>query len=309
MATELRAKIDAKLHENRPSISTSSRKTYTSLLSSLAKILDITKLSEFESRHEDIMDTLSRRPAVSRATILAALFVLTQRDDLYRDQMIQDAEQNKKASTDQRKTPKQEAVEALITKEEFDAVVVDLRNQLTQMLKGKAMLNYRVANAALFLMLMTCMPPRRSLDYCICKIKDYDASVDNYYDAKKKLFVMNQYKTKKHLGVQTVDMKPYKTEADLLTKWVKLNPTEWLLPTNKGTHLTPSGLNKLLQQFLPQGASTNYIRHQFARKLYGQIDLNALQQTATAMGHSMMTGISTYNNFKPASAAMGDEDD
>jgi len=48
------------------------------------------------------------------------------------------------------------------------------------------------------------LPPRRSLDYGLMKIKDYDIKTDNYYKNGK--FYFNKYKTAERYGTQSIDV-------------------------------------------------------------------------------------------------------
>jgi len=69
------------------------------------------------------------------------------------------------------------------------------------------------------------IPPRRNLDYCCFKLKNINNDNDNYID--KNQFVFNTYKTAKFYKQQRVDIpKDLKT---ILTKWIKINPTDYLL--------------------------------------------------------------------------------
>ena len=51
---------------------------------------------------------------------------------------------------------------------------------------------------------LTSLPPRRSLDYALMKIRNYDKTKDNYYNAGKLYF--KKYKTSNKYGLQVLSV-------------------------------------------------------------------------------------------------------
>jgi hypothetical protein len=88
------------------------------------------------------------------------------------------------------------------------------------------------------------IPPRRSKDFVDFKIKNIEKEKDNYMDKNKLVF--NSYKTAKTYGQQVVDIP--KELKSILTKWIKLNPTEHLLFDVNMNKLSSVKLNQRLNK-------------------------------------------------------------
>ena len=84
-----RDEIAGKLKEQRPNLSTSSLKTYVSILYNLKKKLDGEDNLKFFDEDEQILDFLKDKEPQTRKTSLSALFVLTGKSS-YNDLMLQD---------------------------------------------------------------------------------------------------------------------------------------------------------------------------------------------------------------------------
>ena len=109
------------------------------------------------------------------------------------------------------------------------------------------------------------IPPRRSLDYCCFKIKNIDLEKDNYLD--KNQFVFNTYKTAKFYKQQRVDIpKDLKT---IVTKWIKVNPTDYLLFDTNKNPLTSVKLNQRMNKIFGKKVGVNQMRHTYLTDKYG----------------------------------------
>jgi hypothetical protein len=129
--------------------------------------------------------------------------------------------------------------------------------------------------------------PRRSLDYVEFKIKPatIDKTKDNYLDKNKMVF--NTYKTAKTYGQQIVEV-PTALKS-ILTKWIKRNPTEYLLFDTNGNKLSSVKLNQRLNKiFGGKNIAVNALRHSYLTDKYKDVSVatKQLAKDMNAMGSS-----------------------
>ncbi len=132
--------------------------------------------------------------------------------------------------------------------------------------------------------------PRRSLDYALLKIKNYDAKTDNYYKNTKQggKFYFNVYKTAKFYGTQTVDV-PADINA-ILKRWTKKNPTDYMLYSSNKQPLTSQSINRILNSVFGKRVSTDILRHVYVSNLYKDVPaLTQMETVSNAMGHNLVT--------------------
>ena len=128
-----------------------------------------------------------------RKTLLSGLFILTDIPE-YKTQMLKDC----KSVND---TYKQQKMSQ--TEKDNWVTMADIHNKYNKylkevepMLNHKASVNDRIIIQFFILALMsgiTGLPPRRSSDYSLMKIRNFNKEHDNYYDKGK--FTFNVYKT------------------------------------------------------------------------------------------------------------------
>jgi hypothetical protein len=222
---ELKKEIAEKIAANRPKLSANSLKTYVSILSNIYKAMKGEGVVEFFSDNvNDIIKFMETKNNQTKKTSLSALFVLTKKDG-YREVMMKIMAEVNATYKEQTKTTKQE--DNWMSEDEVKKVYEDLLQKATTMLSTKAVFNDSKFIQFLLVSFLSgaVMPPRRSQDYGEMKIRNYDPKVDNYFKGNK--FYFNIYKTSKTYGLQTLDVpKPLST---LIKKWVKLNPTDYML--------------------------------------------------------------------------------
>ena len=259
------------VHKKRPTLSASSVTTYASILKSLyKKVFGDGKVepSKFDE-HKKVIDFLKDTPPNKRKTILSALVIITDSKE-YRDLMLSDVRSYNKEIQKQEKTPAQEA--SWISGGEIKTVFDDLKRNANILMKKKTHLKpsdlQEIQNFVILSLLGGIfIPPRRSKDYCDFKIKSVDDAKDNYL--KKGQMVFNSYKTAKTYGEQRVPIAAPLTT--ILSNWIKINPTEWLLFDNKMQCLTPVKLNQRLNKiFGDRKISVNQMRHTFLTEKYGE---------------------------------------
>jgi hypothetical protein len=135
-------------------------------------------------------------------------------------------------------------------------------------------------------------PPRRSLDICELKTKNYDEKNDNYYYNDKCYF--NKYKSKKYYGLQVIDVNP--DVNVLIKKWIKINPSDYLITSSNNNKLTSPQISGILNAiFGGKKISTNLIRSIYLTNVYRDVPaLKKLDDIAHDMGTSIQTSLSQY---------------
>jgi hypothetical protein len=261
------------LKEKRPTISKSSLKTYESILRNLyEKIfgLDAEKtynLSKFDES-DKIIKHLKNLPSNKRKTILSALVVITDNKD-YRELMLDDIKEYNKEEAKQTKTKTQE--ENWVKKDDLDKIYEELKTNANLLYKKKNLTasDYQDIQNYIILSLFGgfYIPPRRSKDYVKLKISKINKTDDNYID--KNEFVFNSYKTAKTYGQQKLDIpKELKT---ILNKWIKINPTEYLLFDSSYKPLSNVKLNQRLNKLFGKKAGVNQMRKTYLSTKYADL--------------------------------------
>ena len=281
------------LKENRPKISDSSVRTYSSIVSNLFRYMhdDLHKpldgaLEFFEKNPKKVLEFLKDKEGSKRKTILAALVVLTlHKEDVseqYRKTMLDDARKYNDDEKDQEKSSSQK--KNWISQEELKKIYDELAKDTKNLLKKDSLTptEFQRLQHYVILSLYTLQPPRRLMDYTEMKLNNVDKEKDNYIEKKNMIF--NKYKTSKFSGKEEVPMNP--KLKYILDKWKKVNPSEYLLVGTNNKKLTSSQLQQRLNTILGRQASVNILRHSFLSDKYKDIDIRDMEKTATAMGHS-----------------------
>jgi integrase len=127
-------------------------------------------------------------------------------------------------------------------------------------------------------------PPRRSKDFVDFKITSIDKEKDNFLDKNKMVF--NSYKTAKTYGQQVVDI-PTQLK-NILAKWIKVNPTPYLLFDANMGQLSSVKLNQRLNKIFDKKVGVNQLRHTFLTDKYAKTseESKALANDMTEMGSS-----------------------
>lgn len=284
------------LEKNRPNLSEASLKGYVSVLKNLyvrvARDVNLENAHTFfkENAPKVVEYLIKEFPFSTRKTKLASLVVFVndgEAYDLYRKHMKADWEQYKDELENQEKTEKMK--KNWITQEEL--------KELYDKVKRRAMPLFRETNLTfqdlyeiqklVVLSIYTLLAPRRLLDYTEMKIRNFDKKVDNYWEGASMFF--SKYKTAKTYGKEQVSVPP--ALRTLLTKWRKINPTDYLLFNKKGQKLTQPKLTLLLNEILGKGRSVNILRHSFITEevLKDMPKFNHLKEVSKDMGNSVPT--------------------
>lgn len=289
--------ITDKLKENRPTLSQSSLRTYTSILNNLyKKVYPDTEmdLSKFENQKK-FLNYMKDTDGSKRKTYLSALVVLCPNCEQYAEQMNKDGQEYKAKQKTQQKTDKQK--ENWVEQDELLQIITNLETEANKVFKMKnpTMTELQVAQNYIILCLVSgkYIPIRRSLDWTELKLKNFNGENDNHLLEGKKgwKFIFNVYKTHRFHDDQEVVIPA--TLKKILTKWLKLlnkvcSESEYLLIDNKCGKLTPTKITQRLNAIFGKKASINILRHSFLSEKYKNMpSLVDLQQEATAMGHSL----------------------
>jgi len=282
------------LIEKRPNLSEGSLKTYLSLLK---KIYNLTyddedyKPEKFD-KVDKIMKQVVELPLTTRKTVLASLYVLTERPE-YKNSMTKDIMAINKETAKQQLNSKQQA--SWVTLENINAVLKVYKTLADATYKRLGKKNSQthpedLQNIQNYIILVLLggfyIPPRRLKDYTDFKIKDIDEKEDNYMTRNK--FVFNSYKTAKTYGTQEVTI-PEELKK-IIKKWITVNPTDYLLFDIHNNPLSSVTLNQRLNKIFEGKVSVNQLRHTYLTDHYGHglQHVTDLQHDMRLMGTSLL---------------------
>jgi hypothetical protein len=261
--------------EARPHLSKQSIATYNSILKNLyikvfgTEEVDLKKFDDAER----ILKFLKLVEPNKRKTILSALLVISGVKD-YRKQMLEDIkvyneEQNKQlmSSAQTKSWVDGEEIRTLMNSIEKNAKLI-YKKEEPSMSDLQQVQNYII----LCLLGGIYIPPRRSKDYVDFKIKNISKTKDNYLQGNKLVF--NSYKTAKSYGRQEIIVPPVLLK--ILKKWIKINPTDYLLFDSNSSKMSNVKLNQRLNKlFGDKKVGVNQLRHTYLSDKYqGTIQTN-----------------------------------
>ena len=286
--SDLKLLLQEKIKENRPKLSTSSVKTYISILSNLYKKLKGDGNVEwFNKESNQILKCLEEKNDQTKKTNLSALFILTGNKEY---QSIMNLVMKKVNDNYKNQTMNEKQKENWISiddiKDKYNALSVDAN----LMLNKKKILNENVMMEFLLMSFLSgvIMPPRRSLDYSEMKIRNFDTKTDNYYKANK--FYFNQYKTFKTYGLQILDVP--KELNNVLKKWIKINTNDYMIYSSNGHKISCPQITRILNKVFGKKISTSMLRHIYLTNVYKDVpQINKMENLANEMGHSVSTAM------------------
>jgi hypothetical protein len=278
------------IKHKRPNLSKQSINTYASILKNLYirvfgdENIDINDFS----KSKDILNNLKTIPPNKRKTVLSALVIITDIPD-YRNQMLKDIDTYTEDQHKQEKSEKQQ--DSWIEGNEIKMIYDKLAKEAKLLYKKESLTMSDLQTIQNYIILSLLggiyIPPRRSKDYVDFKIHDIDKGHDNYL--LKDNFIFNSYKTAKTYGRQIVNIpKELKT---IITKWIKINPTNYLLFDSNKNRLSNVKLNQRLNKlFDHKKVGVNQLRHTFLSDKYQEsIETNnKMANDLAKMGSSMI---------------------
>jgi hypothetical protein len=277
--------ITEALKFNRPNLSASSLKTYSSVLRNLQKDMKGEGIEWFSNNDEDILEYLKEKTPQTKKTTLSALFVLTKKQS-YRDVMMTVMKSVNEKNKEQKMNDKQE--ENWMSVKEIQDIYDPLLVKAKSMLSNKSILNEPTMMEFLLVSFLggvvKDLPPRRSQDYTELKIRNYDTKKDNYYKANK--FYFNVYKTAKTYGLQSIDVP--KDLNVMLKKWIKINTNDYMLYSTNGNKLSSPQVTRILNKVFDKNVSSSMLRHIYLTNKYKDIpSLRKMEELSEDMGHSV----------------------
>ena len=118
------------------------------------------------------------------------------------------------------------------------------------------------------------------------KWKNFDESKDNYVDLKKNMFIFQNYKTAKNY--HKVEIPLPKKLKNILTKWFKINRTDYILFDKYFKPINATKITERLNNVFGKKLSTSMLRHIFITDKFRDVNLQEIADTATDMGNSPM---------------------
>jgi len=279
--------IKEELKSKRNKLSESSLTTYSSILRNLYKKVfndEQIKLTNF-NKTKQIIEYIKDVPFNKRKSILSALVVLTDLDE-YRKLMLEDINKYNSFIKTQEKTETQE--NNWIEKEQIEDVFNRVEKDAKQLYKKQQLSMNDLQNIQDYIIVALLsglfIPPRRLLDFTEFRTKNIDKDKHNYYNRGSIYF--NDYKTAKHYGEQSIKIP--KELQTILTKWIKINPNEYLLFDTNNNKLNSVKLNQRLNKIFNGKVSVNNLRHSYLTDKFGDtIEKNKqIANTMEQMGSS-----------------------
>lgn len=245
------------IKDKRPKLSQSSVNTYVSLIRRLYKNVfpkdDEIDTDKLISHKEEVVEYLKNvlKPK-GRATMLAAIVVVTDKDEAYRNMMLKDIKEKEAETDKQELTEKQKA--NWLTQEAIQERLDELKHESAYIYKKATKTSQDLQKLQSYIILNLyggqLIAPRRALDYTAMKIHgEINQEKDNYIDFKGKRFVMNQFKTVRSHGQESLAIPT--ALMTILKKWIEVNPHEWLLIDGKGQQLDSVTLNQRINKIFP----------------------------------------------------------
>jgi integrase len=285
--------IEEILKKNRPNLSPKSIKAYTSTLKNIYQKVypDDNKIvyKKYEN-YDDFIKVLKDVPNNKRKSILSALVVFCGEDKCkrYRDLMIDDAKDYNEEQQKQEKNKTQE--DNWITFEEIEKIFKQYFIAFKHLIKKDNLTDsdYQIIQNFIIISLLSGLyiAPRRALDFTDFKIKNINKEIDNFLEKNK--FIFNSYKTAKFYGRQEVEI-PTELKK-IISKWIKINPTEYLLFDVNKEKLSNVKLNQRLNKIFGKKISVNMLRHIYLSSKYSNMikQNNELKNDLKDMGTSMI---------------------
>jgi integrase len=280
------------LTKEKPNLSASSITTYNSILTNLYKKVfsDTTIELEKFKETEPILKYLQDIPFNKRKTILSALLLVSPNEKKYRDLMLKDIHTYNDEQNKQIKNEKQEHnwVETSEIEKKWDTLKKNA--MILYKKQTKTVQDFQEIQSFILLSLLggLFIPPRRAKDMVDFKIKgSIDKTKENYID--KNQMVFNSYKCAKFYGEQKVLLPPELKK--ILTKWIQVNPTDYLFFDSFFQPLSSVKLNQRLNKlFDNKRISVNALRHSYlSNKYQNTIEINKeLENDLTSMGSSVL---------------------
>jgi len=290
------------IQKNRPHLAVSSAKTYVSIIRNLSKQIntDLSTPEKVVHHTNDIVEHFKDLDPKLRKTRLSALIVFLDGGksmvdgahhsiDVFRKQMMKDGEAYSQELKAQEKTQKQE--DGWMNWDEIIANYKNLEREVSYFKTQTNLTKQQFKRVQIFVLLscLLLIPPRRSTDYVMFKLRNEDVNKDNYMETKgrKSYFVFNTYKTAKKYGRETVEIPT--ALKNIINRWKLINKNDYLLVnSNMDKKINATQLNSMLYDYFNRPLSTSLLRHIFLTEKYKDVPaIKEMEKTAHDMGHSV----------------------
>jgi len=183
-----------------------------------------------------------------------------------------------------------------ITQEELQNKIKELEDKINKYDMSKLTKSQEdIIQQHLLLLLYTEIPPMRN-DYAQMKVyHEKEVKGENYIHLKKKVIILNKYKTSKTYGEKEIDISD--KIIKLIKRWVDITTNEYLLINIRDRNpMTNNGLTKYLNKiFKPKKVSTTLLRKLYLSEKYPVVhDRKDMKKDAYIMGHSLDTQQGIY---------------
>lgn len=218
---------------------------------------------------------------------VAALFFITD-NPLYNQLMKDNIKQQIAETAKQVKTEKQ--IKNWLEPQEINDIYDNLEKKVPHLYKSG---DLQEVQQFILLSLLggKFIEPRRSKDYYDFKIKNIDKNKDNYLE--KGVLHFNSFKTAPTHGHETITVP--KELMTILRKWIKTNPTDYLLFDRNNNQLTAVTINQRLNKLFGKQASINMLRHTYLQGKFGD-DIDKVKDIKDTM-KNMGSSINMFANY------------
>ena len=303
--------------KNRPHISASSVKTYSITVGKMLRDLGNKPPTYLVNHPDKVIEFLKEKPFNKRKTVLASILSCCPADNkkcqevatLYRTQMMEDIQEYKDKAKEQKMSVKE--TDVWMSMDDIKKVWEKMKEHVEPLWTKKQLLpdEFQQLEKFVILSLYTLTPPRRLLDYTSMKLKRIGAN-DNYIKDGN-TFVFRTYKTKQVYGEQDIAIPD--DLRKILQKWIKINPSDYLLIDSFGSPLTTIKLNQRLNSIFKRNFSVNLLRHSYITSFYDSMKrmptIQELESLAVKMGHSIGSQMLYFRRDAPSGSDDEDEDD
>ena len=237
----------------------------------------------------------------TRKNVMTAIMVLLKAYDTkkitlnkyekYFEELINNYENNYDKQTKSEKENKN-----WITQQELDKQIKELEDKINKYDMSKLTKSQEdTIQQHLLLLLYTEIPPMRN-DYAQMKVyHEKELKGENYIHLKKKVIILNKYKTSKTYGEKEIEI-PNEI-IKLIKRWIDITENEYLLINIRDRNpMTNNGLTKYLNKiFKPKKVSTTLLRKLYLSEKYPVVhDRKDMKKDAYIMGHSLDTQQGIY---------------
>ena len=290
------------IQKNRPHLAISSAKTYVSIIRNLSKQMniDLSTPDKVIEHTDDIVEHFKDLEPKLRKTRLSALIVFLDNPkeitedalktmDVFRKQMMKDGAEYSRELRLQEKTPKQE--DGWMDWNDIISNYKNLEKEVSYFKTQTSLTKQQFKRVQMFVLLscLLLIPPRRSTDYVMFKIRNEDINKDNFMETKgrKSYFVFNTYKTAKKYGKETIEIPT--ALKNIINRWKLINKNDYLLVnSNMDKKINATQLNSMLYDYFNKPLSTSLIRHIFLSEKYKNVHaLQEMQNNDDEKGHSL----------------------